>query len=110
MGILTGALAMLFVNWQAFNGSPELEQARCILMFMVILMIFLNLMIGGSKNEVYNTDTYGHLGGAIAGLFWGLAVFPRVKNHTSAKLRMVGIGLTLGFFLLCSLLLVTKQK
>ena len=109
MGILTGALAMLFVNWRAFNGSQELEQARCILMFMVILMIFLNLMVGGLSNEAYPVDTYGHLGGAITGLFWGLAFFPRVKNAHSAKLRVFGLGLTAGFFILFSLLVFTKN-
>jgi membrane associated rhomboid family serine protease len=79
-GLLTGALSMIFINWQAFNGNQELEKARCILIFVLILMVVLNLLFVGQGNELYAVDTYGHLGGAMAGLFWGLAFFPRVKN------------------------------
>jgi len=79
-GILTGALSMIFINWQSFNGNQQLEQTRCILMFIIIIMIILNLSIVNSASAVYKTDTYGHLGGAITGLIWGLAFFPRVKN------------------------------
>lgn len=71
---------MLFINWQSFNGNEQLEQTRCILMFVLLIMIILNLTIVGSSNRVYATDTYGHLGGALTGLIWGLAFFPRVKN------------------------------
>jgi hypothetical protein len=43
-------------------------------------MIVLNLAIVGSGSKVYPKDTYGHFGGALTGLIWGLAFFPRVKN------------------------------
>jgi len=47
-------------------------------------MIFLNLMVaGGSASSSYGVDTYGHIGGALAGLFWGLGFFPRVINQSS---------------------------
>lgn len=77
-GILTGALSMLFINWQAFNGNEQLEQTRCILMFFLLIMIILNLSIVSTRSSVYPSDTYGHLGGAITGLIWGLAFFPRI--------------------------------
>jgi membrane associated rhomboid family serine protease len=108
-GLLTGALSMIFINWQAFNVSPELEQARCILIFMLILMIVLNLVFVGQDNELYKVDTYGHLGGAMTGLFWGLAFFPRVRNSQSLNLRKIGLVLIAVFFILLTVLLFTQK-
>ena len=74
---------MLFINWRSFDGNEQLEQTRCILMFILLIMIVLNLAIVGSSSAAYPADTYGHLGGAITGLIWGLAFFPRVENESS---------------------------
>jgi len=41
-GILFGLLSMVIVNWNAFRGQ-QLEQMRCMLMFMAIIMIVLSL-------------------------------------------------------------------
>ena len=77
-GILTGILAMIFANWSAFDGSQQLEQTRCMLVFMVVLMIVLNFAL--SSEQPGKTDTSGHLGGAITGMLWGLAFFPRSRH------------------------------
>ena len=109
-GILTGILALLFVNWSAFNGNPQLEQTRCILVAMVIFFILINLMMGaGSQGN--SIDTYGHLGGALAGLFWGMACFPReTRNQTGQSLRKWGLGRTSVFFSLQIILFYTVKK
>ena len=75
-------------------------------MFMIVLMIFLNLMIAGhSAGNAYGVDSMGHVGGALTGLIWGLAFFPRVENDLSVKLRKIGMGATAAFFLLFIMLL-----
>ena len=45
-GLCTGLLAMIIVNWSAFNGNQMLEQVRCCLIFFVAFCILLNLMMG----------------------------------------------------------------
>jgi rhomboid protease GluP len=82
-GILTGLLAMVFVNWSAFN-TQQLQQVRCMLVAMVVIMILLNFMMSFTAQGTI--DTYGHLGGAIAGLIWGMAFFPR--NRTPGAIKM----------------------
>jgi membrane associated rhomboid family serine protease len=79
-GILFGLLGMLLVNWFEFKGQ-QLEQVRCMLIFIVIIMIIFNIMAAGATS-----DTLGHAGGAIAGFFWGLAVLPRVMSPFTRKL------------------------
>ena len=106
-GILTGLLSMIFVNWNAFKGQ-QLEQTRCILLFMVILMIIMNLLAGAGAKS--NSDTLGHCGGGIAGLVWGFAFFPRVKDDLSAKLRKCGLISSVVFFLLFAILLFTTNE
>ena len=75
------------------------------MMFVLLIMIILNLTIVGSSNRVYATDTYGHLGGALTGLIWGLAFFPRVKNPQSMKLKKIGRIIVISYFFLFTLLL-----
>jgi len=96
-GVLTGQAAMIIVNWSAFNSYPQLKQVRCMLLFFVCLMLVFNFLaeVGGPPGVV---DVTGHIGGAIVGLIWGLAFFPRVKTEVSAKMRLAGIVLTIGFF------------
>lgn len=67
----------------------------------------MNLMAGAGSEEA---DNLGHIGGGIAGLFWGFAMFPRVKDDLSAKLRRVGlIGVAI-FFILFAVLLFTVHS
>jgi len=57
-----------------------------------------------------NIDFVGHAGGAITGLFWGLAFLPRTNTSYGRKLKYWGMSLTLSFFILFILLLfLTKQ-
>ena len=86
-GILTGLLSMIFVNWKAFDGNSQLETARCMLLFMIIFMIVINLLMGAA--QAGTVDSTGHIGGALCGLFWGFAFFPRVANPTAIKLKKV---------------------
>lgn len=101
-GIFTGLLAMIFVNWKAFDGNPQLEQTRCCLIFIVVLMIFLNFSITISQKGT--VDSYGHLGGALTGLIWGLAMLPRQRTASGTKLRTIGMAMTALYFTLCIVL------
>jgi membrane associated rhomboid family serine protease len=105
-GILTGLLGMIFANWNSFSGNPQLEQTRCILVCMIVLMIVLNLSIGSTGGNT-NTDGYGHLGGAITGLLWAMAVFPRVRSESGEKMRKISLALLIGYFILLLVLLYT---
>lgn len=49
-GVLAGCLAMVIVNWTAFNGSQQLEQTRCMLTVMVVVMIVLNVCFMSGKD------------------------------------------------------------
>jgi hypothetical protein len=63
------------------------------LMAIVIIMIIFNLMAGGAT-----TDAMGHLGGGIAGLFWGMAFLPRVVSPFTRKCKVFGqVGLLIFF-------------
>lgn len=68
-------------------------------------MIIINLTIVGVGTADYPTDIYGHLGGAITGLIWGLAFFPRVQNPQSARLKKIGFVITCLYFVGFCLLL-----
>ena len=107
-GIFTGLLAMIFVNWSAFDGNQQLEQTRCILIFMVVIMIFLNfsMTMGGDST----VDTYGHLGGALTGLIYGLAIFPRNRSQGGSKLRGIGLFLTGMYFTVNIILLYLVRE
>ena len=83
-GILFGLLSMIIVNWFEFKGQ-QLEQVRCMLLFIVIIMIIFNIMGAGLMS-----DGTGHAGGAISGFFWGLAVLPRVISPFTRKLQIIG--------------------
>jgi membrane associated rhomboid family serine protease len=109
-GIFTGILAMIFVNWKAFDGSQQLEQTRCMLIFFVVIMIVLNFTMTAGAQSSSSTDTYGHLGGALLGLIWGMAVFPRIKSPGGEKMRIAGLVMTGLFFSLCLLLFFLVVK
>jgi hypothetical protein len=48
--MLTGMLGLIIINWNAFNGKPELEQMRCFVVIFMILAIVLNLSLVGMSN------------------------------------------------------------
>ena len=91
-------LAVVVVNWSAFSGNPMLEQLRCMLMFIIIFMVFLNSMMGLGASGSSNVDGLGHLGGAITGFVWGLAFMPRADGPSGQTMKKVGMGLTVLFF------------
>ena len=100
-------LGLIIINWNAFNGKPELEQMRCFVVIFMILAIVLNLSLVGMSNSSSGIDYTGHLGGSIVGIIWSFAFFPRVKSPSGNKFRIAGIVLTSVFFLLLTILLFT---
>mgnify|MGYP003791097451 CR=1 FL=1 len=96
---------MILINWSAFNTSQELQQMRCILMFFIVFAIVINLIVVGGNSKI---DQMGHIGGAITGLVWGMAFFPRVRTDSGRKLKMIGLVGVLGFFVLFTALLFTN--
>ena len=106
MGIYGGLLGILIANWTSFSGKQNLEQIRCILLFFVIFAIMINLLFIGGDNLIPDqVDRYGHLGGCMTGLFWGMAIFPRKQCEHGAKVRKFGTILFAGFMILFTLLL-----
>lgn len=107
-GIYTGFLAMIFVNWNAFSARPELEQMRCMFLFFVVLIIIINLLTSSGRHST--VDVYGHIGGAITGLLWGFAFFPRVKSGSGESLKKFGLIATPVYFVLFLMLFYTAKK
>lgn len=81
---------MILVNWSAFNGNPALEQMRCCFVAMSIFMLVMMILMAGTSSS---SDILGHLGGAIFGLLYGLAFYPRPRSDTGRKTRLVGFAL-----------------
>jgi len=96
-GIYTGLLAIIFVNWSAFDRNEQLEQLRCCLVFIIIFILMINLMSSLGPQNSGVVDINGHVGGMITGLLWGLAFFPRVRSPSGLTQRKWGIVL-LGIF------------
>jgi len=70
-------------------------------------MIVFNIVGMGMipASETYTgIDYLGHAGGAMGGLFYGLAFFPRAPTASGAKTRMAGFFLFAVFFILFTLL------
>lgn len=44
-GIFTGQLAMILLNWQAFDVDPQVKLLRTLLLFFVFLMLILNFQM-----------------------------------------------------------------
>lgn len=42
-GLLSGQLAVIFVNWNEFDGNQQMETMRCCGIFLVSLILILNL-------------------------------------------------------------------
>ena len=72
-----------------------------IVLFMVLAMLFLR----GNRE-----DKAGHLGGAIVGLLYGLAFFPRIDTGIGPKIRKYAIFMFVLFFILMPVLFWTIEK
>ena len=75
----------------------------------MILLVAMNItgmgVIGGDRSDSYaDIDYLGHVGGAMGGLFYGLAFFPRAPTVSGAKTRMAGMFLFGLFFIMFGLL------
>jgi len=77
------------------------------LTFMVVLIMLFNLMPSRGSNMV---DGYGHCGGAITGLLWGMAFFPRARSEGGNTLRKIGMVGVVTFFVLNFVLFYTVRK
>lgn len=96
-GLVGADIAYLYYNWRAIADGPS---EACFL----ILIIFLNMMVGVG-GEV---DNFAHLGGLITGIFAGLALLPIVvpeRQQSEKVYRGIGYFIWLGLFLLFGLLL-----
>lgn len=72
---------------------------------MVCLIIVFSIVGMGPGSKLGGgIDYLGHAGGAITGLVWGLAFFPRVHNEYSKKVKLWGMCGTATFFILFTLL------
>ena len=70
-------------------------------------MIIINLLMSIGKDNY--VDITGHIGGALCGLFWGMAFFPRVNHPSALKLKKVGLVLISLFFILFTTLFFTVR-
>ncbi len=77
------------------------------LVFMTVLMIVLNFML--SAEQPGSVDTTGHLGGAITGMIWGLAFFPR-NRHIGQGLKKYGKIMVAAYFILFFLFFYTLRN
>ena len=64
---------------------------------MTILLIFMNIALSSASDSV---SWSGNLGGAMVGLFWGMATFPRAPGRGGEKQRLFGMMATTTFFVL----------
>jgi membrane associated rhomboid family serine protease len=71
------------------------------LLFVIILLVFFNTILGAAAGSGSHIDYLGHLGGAIAGFIWGMAFMPRANSPSGKKMKNIGIGLNVIFYGLC---------
>ena len=75
-GLFGGMLAMVIVNWKALDRNPEI---RCCLIFFIVFILVFSLLFSYSSsigiNGTYtNVDIFGHIGGFLTGLFFGMII------------------------------------
>lgn len=114
-GLISTLLAIVFVNWKALDRSPEV---RCCLIMMVIMVLFFTLIMalsgGNLATGFAGMDTFGHLGGFIAGFFLASFIMvqfrgaeARHRGSYETKCKYVGLGGSAFFFILCFTLFFT---
>lgn len=72
---------------------------------MVVLFIFMNIALTAGS-----VAWSGSLGGSIAGLFWGMATFPRAASRGGEKQRLFGSIFPSFFFVLFGYLFFTADE
>jgi len=86
-GLLGGFLAMIIVNWKAFDRHPEI---RCCILIMIIFILIFGLLFALGVNladdSVSGVDVYGHLGGFITGVSLGMVIMVHLRGDI-AKMR-----------------------
>lgn len=106
-GVLTGQVAMVLVNWNAFS-SPQLKQVRCMMIAFVIVMLVINFIT--DLGQVGVVDIWGHIGGAIAGFLYGVGFFPREISDSSHKIKVLGMSLTAMYFTIIPILFFLTRR
>lgn len=101
--IIGGVLAAIIVHWHLFDSNPTM---RCYLIFMVVIIVFFNLMMNiASQGEVGAPDTAGHIGGFTSGVFLGLWLTPHMRqeaklpNSQERKCQRYGMSLSIVYYL-----------
>jgi len=82
-GLFGGFLALVIVNWKAFDRNPEI---RCCIIVMIVFMLLFSLLFSLGVNtdsiagQVQGVDVYGHIGGFLTGLFVGCIIMVKLRG------------------------------
>lgn len=88
-GEIGALLGFLILNWERMETQRE---QRCMLLFFVIMIIFLNFLWSSSS-----VDVYGHLGGLIAGIGLGMFALPSSGSNYEKMIKTGGAVFFAGF-------------
>lgn len=60
---------------------------------MCIFMLVMMILLAGGDGLAGKSDYLGHLGGAIYGLLFGMAFYPRPRDESGKKSRLIGFAM-----------------
>lgn len=105
LGIIGTWIAFLILNWRGLKQMLGEHMQSQLLCFAMINIMFMMIFCLGSRNAAGKndnlTDNWGHLGGFITGAVSGLwLIKPLFQNKYEHVCKMVGIGLTLAYFII----------
>lgn len=98
MGLVSGMLGSIIVNWKALAGAGML---RICLIFMMVFLIVILLILSANKPAAgteWETVSIASLGGGcMVGIGLGMMLFPYALQRDSpyvSMIRKIGFGLT----------------
>jgi membrane associated rhomboid family serine protease len=101
-GFVGTLIAVVVVNWKAFDRSPEL---RCFMIIMITFILLFSLIsilgdTGDSITRGSTIDGYGHLGGLLTGFCFAAYIMvhlrgaeARARGSWEQKCKLAGLGL-----------------
>ena len=99
MGLVSGMLGSIIVNWKALSGAGMLRICLIFMMaFLIVILLLLcaNKPAAGISWETVSLSSMG--GGCLAGIGLGMMLFPYALQRTSPYVKMVRkIGFALTF-------------
>ena len=106
MGLVSGMLGSIIVNWKALSGAGML---RICLIFMMVFLIVILLLLSANKPAAgieWESVSMASLGGGcMVGIGLGMMLFPYALQRTSPYvklIRKIGFGMT---FILAAILI-----